>query len=113
MSKLGDDLIRSMEEAEAFVKGRAKTKEYRVHVPKRINVGAFIGHTPLRLYAMGEEAVERAATDDEIEAMRRIVLEAMAAGALGYATSRSPTHAGIMNGFIASRPVSWISAAAR
>src|SRR5436190_327940 len=36
-------------------------------IPKRINVGAFIGHTPLRLYAMGEEAVERAATDDEVE----------------------------------------------
>jgi N-acyl-D-aspartate/D-glutamate deacylase len=63
-------------------------------IPKRINVGAFIGHTPLRLYAMGEDAVERAATDDEIEEMRRTVLEAMAAGALGFATSRSPTHAG-------------------
>jgi N-acyl-D-aspartate/D-glutamate deacylase len=62
--------------------------------PKRINVGAFIGHTPLRLYAMGDEAVERPATDDEVEAMRRMVLEAMAAGALGFATSRSPTHAG-------------------
>jgi putative transcriptional regulator len=37
MSKLSDDLIQSME---AFVKGRAKTKEYRVHVPKRINVAA-------------------------------------------------------------------------
>ncbi len=63
-------------------------------IPKRINVGAFIGHTPLRLYAMGDEAVERPATDDEVEAMRAMVLEAMAAGALGFATSRSPTHAG-------------------
>jgi N-acyl-D-aspartate/D-glutamate deacylase len=62
--------------------------------PKRINVGAFIGHTPLRLYAMGDEAVERSATNDEVEAMRRMVLEAMDAGALGFATSRSPTHAG-------------------
>src|SRR5437588_197371 len=57
-------------------------------IPKRINVGAFIGHTPLRLYAMGDEAVERPATDDEVEAMRQMVLEAMAAGALGFATSR-------------------------
>jgi N-acyl-D-aspartate/D-glutamate deacylase len=57
-------------------------------------VGAFIGHTPLRLYAMGDEAVERPATDDEIETMRRMVLEAMDAGALGFATSRSPTHVG-------------------
>ncbi len=63
-------------------------------IPKRINVGAFIGHTPLRLYVMGDDAIERAATDDEVEDMRRAVLEAMAAGALGFATSRSPTHAG-------------------
>ena len=63
-------------------------------IPKRINVGAFIGHTPLRLYVMGDDAIERAATDDEVDDMRRAVLEAMAAGALGFATSRSPTHAG-------------------
>jgi N-acyl-D-aspartate/D-glutamate deacylase len=50
--------------------------------PKRINVGSYIGHTPVRTYVMGaEDAVRRAARDDEIEAMRRIVAEAMDAGA--------------------------------
>jgi N-acyl-D-aspartate/D-glutamate deacylase len=32
--------------------------------PTRLNVAAMIGHTPLRLYVLGDEAVERPATDD-------------------------------------------------
>src|SRR5437667_5665276 len=59
-----------------------------------INVGALVGHTPVRLYAMGEEATEREATADEMGAMRALVAEALAAGALGFATSKSPTHVG-------------------
>ena len=63
-------------------------------LPKRLNVGAFIGHTPLRLYVLGEEAVERAATDEEIHQMRSLVAGGLAAGAAGFATSQSPTHSG-------------------
>src|SRR5579883_2304247 len=48
-----------------------------------INVGAMIGHTPLRLFTMGEEATERHATADEIARMRGIVREALEAGAIG------------------------------
>jgi N-acyl-D-amino-acid deacylase len=59
-----------------------------------INVGALVGHTPVRLYVMGEEATEREATADEVAAMRTLVAEALAAGALGFATSKSPTHVG-------------------
>ena len=59
-----------------------------------INVGALIGHTPLRLFVMGEESTEREATDDEIAKMRAIVREALDAGALGFATSQAPTHVG-------------------
>ena len=59
-----------------------------------INVGAMIGHTPLRLFTMGEEATERHATADEIARMRGIVREALEAGAIGFATSKSPTHVG-------------------
>src|SRR5262245_16298708 len=54
--------------------------------PKRLNVGALLGHTPLRLYVMGDEATERAATDDEIARMKAIVAEGIAAGAVGFAT---------------------------
>src|SRR5579871_1472814 len=60
----------------------------------RLNVAAMIGHTPLRLYVMGDDAVERPATADEIATMREHVAGALAAGAIGFATSRAPTHAG-------------------
>jgi len=59
-----------------------------------INLAAFVGHTPLRLHVLGEEATERAATPDEVARMRSLVAEAMAAGAIGFATSKSPTHVG-------------------
>jgi len=59
-----------------------------------INVGVLLGHTPLRLYVMGEEATERAATPEETLRMRALVREALAAGAVGLATSKSPTHVG-------------------
>ncbi len=59
-----------------------------------IHVAALVGHTPLRLYVMGEEATEREATADEVARMRALVGEAMDAGALGFATSAAPTHVG-------------------
>jgi N-acyl-D-aspartate/D-glutamate deacylase len=59
-----------------------------------INVGALVGHTAVRMYVMGEEATERAASDEEIARMRAIVAEGLRAGALGFATSWSPTHVG-------------------
>ncbi len=65
-----------------------------------IHVAALLGHTPLRLYVMGEEATERAAKPDEVARMRALVREALDAGAVGFATSKSPTHVGF-----AGRPV--------
>jgi N-acyl-D-amino-acid deacylase len=59
-----------------------------------INVGVMIGHTPLRLYVMGESSTERGATTDEVLRMRRLVLDALDAGAIGFATSKSATHVG-------------------
>jgi N-acyl-D-aspartate/D-glutamate deacylase len=65
-----------------------------------INVAALFGHTPLRLYVMGEESTERAATADEIAAMKKLVREAMDAGAIGFGTSVAVSH----NGY-AGKPV--------
>jgi N-acyl-D-amino-acid deacylase len=65
-----------------------------------INVAALFGHTPLRLYVMGEESTERAATADEIGAMKKLMREAMEAGAIGFGTSVSVSH----NGY-AGKPV--------
>ena len=68
-----------------------------------INTAVMIGHTPVRLYVMGEEATERAATPDETARMRDIVREAVAAGAIGFATSKSPTHVGYAGKPVPSR----------
>ena len=59
-----------------------------------VNIAAFVGHSSVRTYVMGDAATQRVATDDEIAEMRRIVLEGMRAGAVGFATSTSPAHNG-------------------
>ena len=71
-----------------------------------INVGALVGHTPVRLYVMGEEATEREATEEELAQMERIVAEALRAGAVGFATSRSATHVGYAGRPVPSRAAS-------
>jgi N-acyl-D-amino-acid deacylase len=68
-----------------------------------INVGALVGHTPVRLYVMGTDATERPATADEAIAMRAIVRDAVAAGAIGFATSKAPTHVGYAGKPVPSR----------
>jgi N-acyl-D-aspartate/D-glutamate deacylase len=62
-------------------------------LPKGVNVGGMIGHCSLRHYAMGERSLdETPATDDDIATMRELVDEAIAAGALGFSTSRTLLH---------------------
>ena len=58
------------------------------------NAGVFVGHSAVRTTVLGAEASERAASEDEIAAMRGIVMEAMEAGAIGFATSTSINHNG-------------------
>ena len=71
-----------------------------------INVGALVGHTPVRLYVMGKEATERPASEAEIGQMREIVRGAIKAGALGFATSKAPTHVGYEGKPVPSRAAS-------
>ena len=68
-----------------------------------LNFGAYIGHTALRLYAMGDEAVGRPARPDELERMGALIGEAMDAGAVGFATSFAATHLGADGNPIPSR----------
>jgi N-acyl-D-amino-acid deacylase len=68
---------------------------------KRLNVGAFQGHTPLRLYVLGGE--ERTATADEVATMQRLLREALDAGAIGFSTSRQPAHQGAYGRPVPSR----------
>ena len=68
---------------------------------KRLNVGAFLGHTPLRLFVLGGD--ERAATADEVDAMGALLREALDAGAIGFSTSRQPAHQGAFGRPVPSR----------
>ena len=59
-----------------------------------VNIAAFAGHSSLRTFVMGADASKRAASASEVAEMRRLLLQAMAAGAVGFATSTSPAHNG-------------------
>jgi N-acyl-D-amino-acid deacylase len=59
-----------------------------------INFGGYVGHTPVRLYVMGDEAYQREATEDEIELMRRVVRASLIGGALGFSSDRGGFHLG-------------------
>ena len=57
-----------------------------------VNVGVLIGHSAVRRYVMGESSQDRDATDSEVEQMKHLVQEGMAAGALGLSVSRNQGH---------------------
>jgi N-acyl-D-aspartate/D-glutamate deacylase len=57
-----------------------------------VNAGFLVGHCALRRYVLGEDAVERASTDDELDAIAALLQESLAAGGLGLSLSRSYTH---------------------
>lgn len=59
-----------------------------------VNVAAYIGHSSVRTWVMGADANQRAASPEEIERMAQLVREAMAVGAVGFASSTSPAHNG-------------------
>ena len=59
-----------------------------------LDVGAQVPHAALRTYVMGERGADHTAraTGDEIATMARLAEEAVAAGALGFTTSRTWVH---------------------
>ena len=59
-----------------------------------VNIAAYVGHSSVRTWVMGADASRRAATESEIAQMQVIVRDAMAAGAVGFASSTSPAHNG-------------------
>ena len=58
------------------------------------NVGSFVGHSSVRTYVLGPDATRRSARPTEVDEMRRIVLDAVRAGAIGFATSTLEQHNG-------------------
>jgi N-acyl-D-amino-acid deacylase len=57
-----------------------------------INLAGLVGHCAVRFYVMGERAVEEQATPDERARMAEVVGESIAAGAVGFSTSRFLGH---------------------
>jgi len=63
-------------------------------LPKGINFGGMVGHCAVRFYAMGERSIdsENHPNSDELKLMVSTVDEAIAAGALGFSSSRVLGH---------------------
>src|SRR5947207_11998117 len=56
---------------------------------------------------MGERAFEKPATEDDLRAMERELRDALRAGAMGFTTSRSPSHETPDRRPVASRMADW------
>ncbi|MGC2201306.1 MAG: amidohydrolase family protein [Stellaceae bacterium] len=76
-------------------------------LPKAINYGMYIGHSALRMYAMGRRGLEECAKEHDLSVMAQAVEEALRAGALGFSSSRATTHITPDGSPVASRIASW------
>ncbi len=57
-----------------------------------VNAAFLVGHCAIRRYVMGEAAVGSEATPDQLEDMKQVLAESLAAGGLGFSTTLSRTH---------------------
>jgi N-acyl-D-aspartate/D-glutamate deacylase len=76
-------------------------------LPKGINYAGYIGHSALRTYVMGERAFEQSASETDMKAMENELRDAICAGAIGFTTSRSPSHETPDDRPVASRIAKW------
>jgi N-acyl-D-aspartate/D-glutamate deacylase len=75
--------------------------------PKGINYGAYLGHSALRNYVMGERGFEEEASEDDLAAMKKVLREGLHAGAMGFSTSRSTNHRTADDKPVSSRLANW------
>jgi N-acyl-D-aspartate/D-glutamate deacylase len=76
-------------------------------LPKGINYTAYVGHSALRTYVMGERAFSTDTTSEDLAAMKRELRNAIRAGAAGFSTSRNRNHETPDNRPVASRLANW------
>lgn len=57
-----------------------------------INSGFLAGHSAIRRYVMGPDAIMREATRAEIDAMKELLRQSIRGGALGFSSTRAATH---------------------
>ncbi len=76
-------------------------------LPKGINYAGYLGRSALRTYVMGERAFEQPAGEDDLRAMERELRDGIRAGAIGFTTSRSPSHETPDGRPVASRVATW------
>ena len=61
--------------------------------PRDIDIAALVPHGPVRVYVMGERAVNReTATEEDIAKMQALIEESVNAGGVGFSTSRTLVH---------------------
>ena len=69
--------------------------------PHDIDLAALVPHGPLRVYVMGERGVNREpATEDDIAKMKALLAESVAAGGVGFSTSRTLVHRSSTGDFV-------------
>ena len=76
-------------------------------LPKGINYAAYVGHSALRTYTMGERAFSDEATPEDLATMKRELRAAIKAGAAGFSTSRTSAHQTPDGRPVASRLATW------
>ena len=57
-----------------------------------VNVGFMTGHSTLRAYVMGDNAVGGTPTETELVAMKGLLRQALSEGSLGFSSSHAETH---------------------
>ena len=57
-----------------------------------VNAGFLVGHSAIRRVVMGDAAIGNEATDDQLDAMRQLLADSLAAGGLGFSSSQATTH---------------------
>ena len=69
--------------------------------PHDIDVAALVPHGPIRVYVMGERGVNREpATQDDIDKMKALLADSVAAGGVGFSTSRTLVHRSSTGDFV-------------